>query len=286
MHTKPTISNKIVIVTLLVLAVQACSVLRPKPKKVIEETAPQVSEEVKPQKEATTPILRTFAAIDSTGLMREMSYTPNFNLRKPNYVIIHHTAQGSCEQTFYTFSIERTQVSSHYVICDKGDISQLLSNNLRAWHAGNSRWGTITDMNSCSIGIELDNDGFEPFSERQIESLIKLLDTLKQKYGIPTANFIGHGDIAPTRKNDPSVKFPWKKLAEAGFGIWYDADAERNSLPEGFDYMWALRIIGYDVRNQKAAIKAFQRHFNAKEIDTLSLTDMRILNNLVKKVIN
>ena len=122
--------------------------------------------------------------------------TTNFNLRKPNFVIIHHTAQNSCEQTLYTFTTQRTQVSAHYVICKDGTIHHMLNDYLRAWHAGVSRWGNDADINSSSIGIELDNNGFEDFTGAQMHSLLQLLSALKKQYNIPVANFIGHGDIA------------------------------------------------------------------------------------------
>ena len=185
--------------------------------------------------------------------------TVNFNLRKPNYVIIHHTAQDSLEQTLHTFTVTHTQVSAHYVIGREGEVYQLLNDYLRGWHAGVGKWGNITDLNSVSLGIELDNNGREPFSEAQLYSLIRLLGRLKAKYNIPAANFIGHGDIAPTRKNDPSVLFPWKRLAEAGFGLWPGESAE--VPPEGFNPKDALRIIGYDVSDYGAAVTAFKRHY-------------------------
>ena len=143
--------------------------------------------------------------------------TVNFNMRKPNFVIIHHTAQNSCEQTLKTFTLKRTQVSAHYVICKDGTVHHMLNDYLRAWHGGSSRWGNNTDINSSSIGIELDNNGFEPFSDIQIQSLMDLLGRLKRSHNIPDANFIGHADIAPGRKVDPNKNFPWQKLAENGF---------------------------------------------------------------------
>src|SRR5687768_13422213 len=100
--------------------------------------------------------------------------TTNFNLRKPNIVVIHHTAQDSCAQTLKTFTTVRTQVSAHYVICKDGTIHHMLNDYLRAWHGGSGRWGNVTDVNSSSIGIEIDNNGFEPFSEGQINSLLVL----------------------------------------------------------------------------------------------------------------
>src|SRR5690349_19458501 len=122
--------------------------------------------------------------------------TTNFNLRKPEFVIIHHTAQNSCEQTLKTFTTKQSQVSAHYVICKDGTIHHMLNDYMRAWQAGVSKWGNDADINSSSIGIEIDNNGFEPFTDAQINSLLRLLAALKKQYHIPTANFIGHADIA------------------------------------------------------------------------------------------
>ncbi|WP_046244127.1 N-acetylmuramoyl-L-alanine amidase [Hymenobacter terrenus] len=160
---------------------------------------------------------------DSLLLGKDWVGTTNFNLRKPNYVIIHHTAQDSTAQTLKTFTLPRTQVSAHYVIGRDGRVYHMLNDYLRAWHGGLAKWGNNTDINSCSIGIELDNNGNGPFAEPQITSLLRVLAGLKKAYNIPAANFIGHADIAPSRKNDPSAFFPWKRLADNGFGLWYDA---------------------------------------------------------------
>jgi N-acetylmuramoyl-L-alanine amidase len=246
--------------------------------------------------------------------------TTNFNLRKPNIVVIHHTAQDSVGQTLKTFTLERTQVSSHYVIGENGEIYQMLNDLYRAWHGGSGQWGSNTDLNSSSIGIELDNNGFDEFSPLQITSLMELLKDLKEKYKIPTANFIGHSDIAPTRKNDPNKTFPWKALAEEGFGLWYDDipdedfpffdnDSIRNAeMPQEIKIevndsvvvdiiqtpyvaplldvspKVALKIIGYDVSDMPAAIKAFKLHFIQTEVNsTLTDYDLKVLNNLYKK---
>lgn len=198
--------------------------------------------------------------LDSIKQPHDFVGTTNFNLRKPNFVIIHHTAQDSCAQTLRTFTLERTKVSAHYVICKDGTLHHMLNDYLRAWHGGISKWGNLTDINSSSIGIEIDNNGFVPFTTEQITTLLVLLDTLKKRYDIPTANFIGHADIAPTRKNDPNVYFPWKQLADRGFGLWYD-DTTNIMTPDNFNPVQALRIIGYDVRDTTAAMRAFKRHF-------------------------
>ncbi|MEY4920454.1 MAG: hypothetical protein RLZZ431_1636 [Bacteroidota bacterium] len=105
----------------------------------------------------------------------QLPKTTNFDLRKPNFVVIHHTAQNSCEQTLRTFTLERSKVSAHYVICKDGTIHHMLNDYMRAWHGGISKWGNNSDLNSSSIGIELDNNGFEPFDSAQINSLLLLL---------------------------------------------------------------------------------------------------------------
>ena len=221
--------------------------------------------------------------------------TTNFNLRKPNYVIIHHTAQTSTAQTLKTFTLPKTQVSAHYVIGRDGQTFHMLNDYLRAWHGGAARWGNVTDINSVSIGIELDNDGTEPFQEAQLTSLLKLLGSLKKLYNVPAANFIGHGDIAPTRKNDPSGLFPWQRLAERGFGLWYDAAVltDTTAAPFATDSVGqsigiapreALRIIGYDTQDMPAAIRAFKRHFAPTDASAeLTERDRRILFNLYRK---
>jgi N-acetylmuramoyl-L-alanine amidase len=199
------------------------------------------------------------------GINTEWIGTVNFNLRKPNFIIIHHTAQDSLEQTIKTFTLARTQVSAHYVVADDGRVVHMLNDYLRAWHAGNSTWGKNTDINSTSIGIELDNNGVEPFSEAQINSLLALLAKLKKEYNIPTQNIIGHSDIAPSRKQDPSVLFPWQLLSEKGFGLWHDSFLD--VAPVDFNYEQGLRVIGYNTSNLSAAIKAFKLHFVKTEVD-------------------
>jgi N-acetylmuramoyl-L-alanine amidase len=208
--------------------------------------------------------------------------TVNFNLRKPNYVIIHFTAQDSAAQTLKTFTIVKTQVSAHYVIGRNGEVYHMLNDYLRAWHAGLSKWGSVTDMNSSSIGIELDNNGSEPFKPAQINSLLALLAHLKKAYNIPAANFIGHQDIAPGRKPDPGPYFPWKTLAAHGFGYWSDDVLEL--APDNFDPTTALRLIGYDTANLSAAIVAFKRHFIQTDYSPrLTQLDLNVLYNVMQK---
>ncbi|MGZ3943655.1 MAG: N-acetylmuramoyl-L-alanine amidase [Mucilaginibacter sp.] len=224
------------------------------------------------------------ALADSSGVPVASAFvgTVNFNMRKPNYVIIHFTAQDSIRQTLHTFTITSTQVSAHYVVAKDGRVYHMLNDYLRAWQAGISRWGSVTDMNSCSVGIEIDNNGSEPYTDAQVKSMVALLGYLKKTYNIPRANFIGHQDIAPARKPDPGPYFPWQVMAEHGFGYWSDDVLEL--APDNFDYATALRLIGYDTSNLNAAIVAFKRHFVQKDSSPqLSQLDLNVLYNVVQK---
>jgi len=226
--------------------------------------------------------LRQFPLPDSVQPPIYEAGTTNFSLRKPNFVIIHHTAQNSCEQTLKTFTTAQTQVSAHYVICKDGTIHHMLNDYLRAWHGGAAKWGSNTDINSNSIGIEIDNNGFETFTEAQVNSLLRLLGMLKKEYNIPPANFIGHADIAPGRKVDPNRNFPWQQLATNGFGLWYDTTNVQ--VPDNFSAMQALRIIGYNIQDSASAVYSFKLHFiQTDSSKIITDTDKKILFDLMKK---
>ena len=264
--------KKIITVFLLVAVSNSCSNKYTATNRSYKKQAKAFAKELKKQP----------ADIDSTNASSAWIGTTNFGMRKPNFVIIHHTAQNSCEQTLTTFTLTRTQVSAHYVICKDGTVHHMLNDYLRAWHAGNSKWGNLTDVNSSSVGIELDNNGFEPFTEAQINSLLQVLKTLKKNYNIPTANFISHADIAPARKVDPNRFFPWQQLAQNGFGYWYDTATVKS--PENFNAIQALRIIGYDTKDSIAAIKAFKLHFVQQDsLPLLNDADKKIIYDLYRK---
>ncbi|OFZ97279.1 MAG: hypothetical protein A3H35_09480 [Betaproteobacteria bacterium RIFCSPLOWO2_02_FULL_62_17] len=187
----------------------------------------------------------------------------NFNERRPSFVILHHTGNADATRALGTLTRASAEVSAHYLIERGGKLVYLVDELKRAWHAGPAYWGGELDMNSASIGIELDNDGAEPYADAQIETLLALLADLKERYRIAAANFIGHGDIAPGRKVDPGVNFPWKRLAERGFGLWCDPPYE--AVPPGLDAGTLLGAFGYDISNNEAAISAFNRHFAGVE---------------------
>ena len=203
----------------------------------------------------------------------------NQNARGPVLIVIHATEQDSVQRSLDTLRSRNSggPVSAHYLIGRDGSLYQLVPDERRAWHAGTGRWGTITDVNSASIGIELDNDGVAAFPMVQIDTLLVLLDDLTRRLRIPRHQVIAHADMAPTRKRDPNALFPWKALAEAGFGVW--PDAESVALPPGFDAWLALAWFGYPLDDRSAAVRAFHRRFRGIENSdgVLDEEDARIL---------
>lgn len=189
----------------------------------------------------------------------EQRASPNFDARRPHLVIIHHTTNDNPEDALKTLTDPARKVSSHYLIARDGRIMQLVDERERAWHAGESYWAGIEDINSASIGIELDNNGREPFAEPLIESLLRLLGDLRQRFSIPIENVIGHGDVAPGRKVDPSALFPWQRLASQGYGLW--CDPPYPAVPAGVETALLLQAFGYNVWSLDAAVAAFKRHF-------------------------
>lgn len=212
----------------------------------------------------------------------------NFDIRKPQLIVLHFTDQDSVQQALDTLRTANSggPVSAHYLIGRDGYIYQLVSDVDRAWHAGGGRWGTITDVNSASIGIEIDNNGDEPFPPVQIASLIQLLGDETARWHIPRAQIIGHEDMAPTRKDDPGPLFPWATLAAAGFGLWPDPLASLSTPPPSFDPWLALTAIGYSLDDRAAVVHAFHHHFRGTGGDMLDADDLRILYNLAGKIEN
>lgn len=210
--------------------------------------------------------------------------SPNHDIRRPVLIVLHFTDEHSVQQSLHTLQTANSggPVSAHYLIGADGRIYQLVSDQLRAWHAGSGRWGTITDVNSASIGIELDNDGHSAFAQPQIDSLLRLLTDLTDRLLIPRTQIIGHQDLAPTRKDDPGPLFPWKELAAAGFGRW--PQGTLTDPPAGFDPWMALAVVGYPLGDRAAAMRAFHNHFRGMGGDELDAQDKRILWNLVQQI--
>lgn len=148
--------------------------------------------------------------------------SPNYEVRQKEikYVIFHYT-ELPFERAVkkLTTKADSANVSAHFLVKKDGEVFQLVSEDKVAWHAGLSYWRGEDKINHNSIGIEIDNLGREEFTEAQIDSCLKLCAYLKEKYSIETGNFLGHSDIAPSRKIDPGFYFPWKLFADKGFGI-------------------------------------------------------------------
>lgn len=210
--------------------------------------------------------------------------SPNFDQRRPVLIVVHFTNEQSAEQALHTLRTANSggPVSSHYLIGNDGRIYQLVADSQRAWHAGPGHWGTITDVNSASIGIELDNDGSSPFAQPQIDSLLRLLADLTDRLRIPRTQIIGHEDLAPGRKDDPGPRFPWQRLADAGFGLW-----PRGVLadpPPGFDPWMALGLIGYPLDDRAATVLSFHHHFRGMDGSELDAQDLRVLYALSRQL--
>ncbi|BAO27961.1 N-acetylmuramoyl-L-alanine amidase [Sulfuritalea hydrogenivorans] len=208
--------------------------------------------------------------------------SPNFDQRRPNFVVLHQTTNDTVARAMVTLTDPQRRVSAHYLIGRDGAVMQLVDEAARAWHAGESWWGGLTDLNSASIGIELDNTGAEEFADAQIVALLSLLDELRTRYRLPAANILGHGDIAPTRKVDPSRLFPWQRLAAHGFGLWCDTPPA--VAPAGFDAVLGLQALGYDTTAPAAARAAFRRHFRGSDADgELAPDDQALLHCLLQR---
>jgi N-acetylmuramoyl-L-alanine amidase len=200
--------------------------------------------------------------------------SPNFNERAEpiSMVVLHYTEMQSAEAAIERMCDPATEVSAHYLITEQGEVVRLVPEEKRAWHAGASYWRGHTDVNSRSIGIELDHPGhtwgYREFSDAQFEALVPLLARIVGEYGIPRANVVGHSDVAPARKIDPGELFPWDRLAEYRLCL---PRPKKLELGDPFDndgaFYLALERFGYDVSAGRKTVEAFQRRWRPEKID-------------------
>lgn len=214
--------------------------------------------------------------------------SPNFNERKlpVSILVLHYTGMESGAAALDRLREREAGVSAHYMVEEDGEVFRLVAEDKRAWHAGVSAWRGIADVNSASVGIEIVNGGHEfglpPFPEAQIEAVIALCRDVMGRHGIAARDVVGHSDIAPARKADPGERFPWRRLAAAGVGLWPDPAgkdvAELMRIGAIGDPVEALqldlRAIGYALTvdgefglAMEAVVKAFQRRFRPEAID-------------------
>jgi N-acetylmuramoyl-L-alanine amidase len=214
-----------------------------------------------------------------------------------------------------------SQVSAHYLVDEDGEIIQLVDERARAWHAGVSSWAGETDINSLSIGIEIQNAGHEeerppPYPEEQIRAVIALCRDIMGRHGISPLRVVGHSDVAPARKCDPGEHFPWARLAAAGVAVHVpggevlmagaEEGGEGSLLPESpgaedrgrrkpAEAVRALqadlRAIGYGVpltgiycEMTRAVVCAFQRRFRPARVDGIADEQTRALIRRARRV--
>ncbi|WP_332764612.1 peptidoglycan recognition protein family protein [Phenylobacterium sp.] len=216
--------------------------------------------------------------------------SPNFNERlvPPDLVVLHYTGMRTGPEALERLCAADSKVSAHYMVEEDGRVFRLVPEARRAWHAGLSSWKGETDINGRSIGIEIVNPGHEfgyrPFPDAQIAAVIELLADIRTRWDIEDGRIVGHADVAPERKEDPGELFPWKRLAEAGHGLWVEPDAAPGQpLGEGeegagvFALQAGFTRLGYDCApsgkfdtHTAAVVRAFQRHWRPEKVDGIA----------------
>ena len=232
----------------------------------------------------------TMFVSDSPLVLRVVA-SPNHGERKSaiDMIVLHYTGMKSGEDALTRLTDPASQVSSHYLVYEDGRIDQFVPEARRAWHAGLSSWKGVTDINSCSIGIEIVNPGHEfgyrDFPDAQIDAVIALCRDIVARHNIPAARVLAHSDIAPARKQDPGEKFPWGRLAASGIGLWVEPSplTEGTTLqpedrgPQVAELQRVLARFGYaaDITHRydtgtTEIVTAFQRHFRPARVDGLA----------------
>jgi N-acetylmuramoyl-L-alanine amidase len=172
-------------------------------------------------------------------------------------VVLHYTAMASARDSLERLCDPLAEVSAHYLIAEDGETLALVPEERRAWHAGAGRWGEVTDVNSRSLGIEIQNRGAHPYPHLQMLALERLLGGLLARWSIPPERVIGHSDMAPARKADPGPRFDWRRLARAGLSVWPE---EGEGDPQKL--LPALHAIGYDASlTPDLLLRAFRLRF-------------------------
>lgn len=217
--------------------------------------------------------------------------SPNFDMRRspPDMLVLHYTGMQTAEAALARLRDPEAKVSAHYLVDEDGSILKLVPEERRAWHAGRGGWQGETDCNAASIGVEIVNPGHEfgyrDFPEVQVDAVISLISDIRTRWTIPDARIIGHSDLAPERKSDPGERFPWKRLAAAGHGLWFEPAQERIAAlgaplgpgDEGLGVIVlraGLHRLGYLLppggdydEATKATVEAFQRHWRPARVD-------------------
>ena len=236
------------------------------------------------------------------------NYSPNFDIekRKKNeirFIVFHYTGMKKETEAIKKLTSQGTKVSSHYLIKKNGEILTLVPDLYISWHAGVSFWKNFKSLNKHSLGIEISNPGHEfkynKFTQKQINSILKLSKFLIKKYKIKSKRILGHSDISPDRKKDPGEKFPWYYLSKKKIGIWHTLNTkkliktrnQRITEIQKNHFIKNLYKLGYAKNLNKKNIKysnlltsAFQRRFRQELINGIIDEECLIISkNLVKK---
>jgi len=172
------------------------------------------------------------------------------------------------------------EVSAHWLISQQGAAEALVPEPLRAWHAGAGAWAGLDDINSHSIGIELDNSGQQPFAAPQMAALERLLAAIMDRWTIPAHRVIAHSDMAPTRKVDPGPRFDWRRLARAGLSVW-PCDAAKPGQPQ--DFVAAACRFGYPPVDAQVLLAAFRLRFRPWAHGPVDAVDAGLAADLARR---
>lgn len=214
-------------------------------------------------------------------MMDDRRLSPNFGERRggavPSLIVIHYTAMESCAAARDRLCDPLAEVSAHWLISRHGTIDALVDEAHRAWHAGAGEWGGVADVNSHSIGVELDNRGNEPFPEPQMAALEHVLQGIMTRWSIPPHRVIGHSDMAPDRKSDPGTRFDWQRLARQGLSVW--PDLATPGAPAR-DFVSQACRFGYPALGEDVVLRAFRLRFRPGATGPVCLADTAMANNL------
>lgn len=221
----------------------------------------------------------------------------------PRLLILHYTGMSSAAKAVQWLSCARSGVSCHYVIDEAGAITQLVPEASRAWHAGVSSWSGVSDINSASIGIEIQNpgheDGYQDFPRAQMAAVAALCRDIVGRHRMRPRDVLAHSDVAPSRKIDPGEKFDWGYLHGFGVGHWVppvpvddgDTGFERGYFGSSVvEAQMALKLYGYGVEASGTideatafALRAFQLHFRQARVDgRLDASTLATLHRLIE----
>ncbi len=207
------------------------------------------------------------------------NYGPRRGGALPDMVVLHYTAIP-CAEAKARLCDPAAEVSAHYLISETGQITALVPEELRAWHAGAAAWGAVSDVNSRSIGIELANTGTQPFAEAQMTALEGLLADILHRWQIAPERVVAHSDVAPGRKSDPGARFDWRRLALAGLSVWPAPDA---AAAEADTFTTHARAFGYPDQPQDVLLAAFRLRFRPWAQGPLEAADATLAADLATR---